>query len=111
MAGLAKKNVRSGSSAGGPKATAANAASYGTVTVKKVGGSFQVTVPAKARDALHLAEGETLGVDVVDGRLMLSPTRPKLTFAERLAMCDPDTPRSVELQEWMDAPPVGRELW
>jgi hypothetical protein len=48
-------------------------------------------------------KAKTLTVDVVDGRSMLSPTRPKLTFAERLAMYDPDAPRSVELQEWIDA--------
>lgn len=37
-------------------------------------------------------------------------TRPRYTLDELLAECDYSQPRTPEEQEWLDAPPVGREL-
>jgi antitoxin ChpS len=90
-----------------------------TTTVKKTGGSLMVTVPAALRDALHLTEGQELQVTVEGDRLVYEPTRrrrrPKYTLAELLAECDPDLPFSEAEKEerdaWLNAPPVGREIW
>jgi antitoxin ChpS len=86
-----------------------------TTTIKKAGGSLIVTVPAKARDALKLSEGQEMTVEVEDGRLIYeakAPTRrrSKYTLEELLAQCDFDQPYSDEERAWIDAPPVGREL-
>lgn len=37
-------------------------------------------------------------------------TRPRYTLDELLAESDYSQPRTPEEQEWLDAPPVGREL-
>ena len=87
-----------------------------TTTVKKAGGSLIVTVPAPARDALRLAEGQELSVSVEDGKLVYEAIsakrvrRSKYTLDELLAQCDFSQPYSEEEREWLDAEPVGREL-
>lgn len=86
-----------------------------TTTVKKAGGSLLVTVPAPARDALKLTEGQELTVRVEDGRLIYEAKpkrrRSKYTLEELLAQCNPEEPISDEVRAWLDAPPVGREIW
>ena len=80
--------------------------------LKKAGGSLVVTVPASARDALHLTAGMEMSVSVDGDKLVLEPARPrpKYTIDELIAKCDLDAPYPDEAREWIDAPPVGREL-
>lgn len=90
-------------------------------TLKKAGGSLVMTVPAPARHALELAEGTEMTVAVEGSRLVLEAVkpvkaavrvrRPKYTLDELVAGMNPDAPLTAEEQEWMDAPPVGREVW
>lgn len=47
-----------------------------TTTIKKAGGSLLMTVPAPARDALHLAEGQEMTVLVEGDRLIYEPAKP-----------------------------------
>ena len=83
------------------------------VVLKKAGGSLTMTVPAPARDALHLAVGMEMSVSVEGHRLVLEPVkpiRPKYTIDELIAKCDLSAPYPDEAREWIDTPPVGREL-
>ena len=83
------------------------------VVLKKAGGSLTMTVPAPARDALQLAVGMEMSVSVEGQRLVLEPmkpARPKYTIDELIAKCDLSAPYPDEAREWIDAPPVGREL-
>ncbi len=83
-------------------------------TLKKTGGSLVMTVPAAARDALGLLAGTEMAVSIEDGRLVLEPmqrSRPRYSLAALLAQCDPSAPHTKEERAWIDAPPVGRELW
>lgn len=88
-----------------------------TTNIKKAGGSLIVTVPAAVRDALHLSEGQEMRVSVQNGRLVYEAVSPrpkrrsKYTLEELLAQCDPDAPLSEEERAWLNAEPVGRELW
>lgn len=73
-----------------------------------------MTVPASARDALGLTEGQEMAISVQGDTLVLTPTRPErphYMLADLLAQCAPDMPRSDEERTFADAPPVGRELW
>ncbi len=84
-----------------------------TAVLKKAGGSLIVTVPARARDALHLSAGQEMLVAVEGDRLVLEvsrPSRPKYSIDELIAKCDPSAPYPDEAREWIDAPAVGREL-
>jgi antitoxin ChpS len=84
--------------------------------LKKSGGSLIMTVPAAARKALHLVEGQEMTVAVEGERLVLAAARParrrpKYTLKQLLAECNPDAPLTEEEKAWLNMPPVGRELW
>jgi antitoxin ChpS len=82
-----------------------------TTKLRKVGGSVMLAVPPAMLDQLHLKPGATVGLAVDGERLILQPqTRPRYTLAELLAASDYSQLRTPEEQEWLDAPPVGREL-
>jgi antitoxin ChpS len=60
---------------------------------------------------LQLKAGATVAVNVEHGRLIVEPKpRHRYTMGELLAQSDYSHPQSPEDREWVDAPPVGREL-
>ncbi len=82
-----------------------------TTNLRKVGGSVMLAVPPAILEMLNLAVGAHVGLTVKDGRLVIEPEpEPYYTLEELLAGSDYSQPRSAEDQEWLDAPPVGREL-
>jgi antitoxin ChpS len=70
-----------------------------------------LTVPLAVLEQLKLKAGDTVGL-VIDGdSLILKPhPKPRYTLDELLAKCDYSQPLTTEDREWIDAPPVGREL-
>jgi len=82
-----------------------------TANLRQVGGSVMLTVPPAFLNLLHLQPGETVGIDVADGRLIVEP-RPRYTLAGLLAEAEAAGayPLPANEREWMDAPPVGKEL-
>jgi antitoxin ChpS len=82
-----------------------------TTNLRKVGGSVMLAVPPAVLDMLQLRAGATVAL-VVDGdRLIVEPqTRRRYTLDELLAQCDQTAEPVQEDREWLDAPPVGREL-
>ena len=82
-----------------------------TTNLRKVGGSVMLAVPPDMLNQLHLKVGTAVSLAVDGERLILLPqTRPRYTLAELLAECDYSQPMPPEDREWIDAPPVGREL-
>lgn len=87
-----------------------------TTNLRKVGGSVMLAVPPALLDVLHLQAGESVGVDVENGHLVVKPkkVRSRYTLAELLAASDysyPKTPEEeAEEKAWYDAPIVGGEL-
>lgn len=80
--------------------------------LRKVGGSVMLAVPPAILDLLHLHAGATVGVSVDGGRLVIEPQpRPHYTLDELLAQCDTAAEQTEEEREWLDAEPVGRELF
>jgi antitoxin ChpS len=91
--------------------TKARASIMHTTNLRKVGGSVMLTVPPAILDMLGLQEGATVAIAVDGGRLVIDPRlRPRYTMAELLAASDFSEPLTPEEREWIDAPPVGREL-
>ena len=87
--------------------------------LKKAGGSLVATMPAAARNLLHLSEGQEMAVTVVGSKVIMEAMpaaaparvrRPKYTLDELLADAKPAA-MSDEEEAWHDAPPVGREIW
>jgi antitoxin ChpS len=82
-----------------------------TVNLRKVGGSVMLALPPAILELLDLKAGNAVAVKVNGRRLVIEPeNRPRYTLDQLLAQCHPRARRSKEDQEWLDAPPVGREL-
>jgi antitoxin ChpS len=82
-----------------------------TTTLREVGDAVMLAVPSALLDQLQLKAGETVVVDVEDGRLIVeAKPRPRYTLAELLEASDYSRPQSPEEREWVDAPAVGNEL-
>jgi len=82
-----------------------------TTNLRKVGGSVMLAVPPAILDLLHLHPGETVGLTVEDGRLVIEPTvKPRYTLDELLAQCDGSAEISPEDRDWLDEKPLGNEL-
>jgi len=82
-----------------------------TTNLRKVGGSIMLAVPPAILEQLQLKVGATVGLAVDGERLVMQPRpKPRYTLEELLAKCDYSQPRTTEEQEWLDLPPVGREL-
>lgn len=70
-----------------------------------------LAVPPALLDVLQLAAGAKVGLAVDNGRLVVEPSaRPRYTLDELLAQCEINAEITEEDQEWLNAPPVGREL-
>jgi antitoxin ChpS len=68
-----------------------------TTTLRKVGGSIMLAVPADFLERLHLQAGATVSLVVEQGCLVVNPgMRPRYTLAELLAACDVAKPVSTE---------------
>jgi len=70
-----------------------------------------LAVPPAILEHLELKVGSAIGLAVDGERLILQPQKkPRYTLDELLAASDYSQPTSQEDREWIDAPPVGREL-
>ena len=79
--------------------------------LRKVGGSVMLAVPPALLELLHLQAGNTVGIVVDGGRLVVEPrARPRYTLDELLVQCDPSLPITDDERAWLDAPAVGNEL-
>jgi len=84
-----------------------------TTTLRKVGGSVMLAVPPAFLDQLHLQADAQVGLVVSEGRLVVEPApRPRYTLDELLALAEASGayPLPSEEREWVDAPPIGREV-
>lgn len=80
--------------------------------LRTVGGSTMVAIPPAVLDALNLAAKSEVSIAVEGDKLVIRPKircKPRLSYTERMAMCDPNAPISPQEQEWIDAPRMGRE--
>jgi antitoxin ChpS len=81
-----------------------------TTKLRKVGGSVMLAVPPALLDTLGFSADRLVGLDVVNGELVVKPARPRYTLDELLSQSDPDAPTTDEDRVWLDDRPAGREL-
>ena len=82
-----------------------------TTNLRKVGGSVMLAIPPAILDLLHLEVGATVGLAVEGEQLIVhAQVRPRYTLSELLEASNYSLARTPEEQEWLDAPPAGREL-
>jgi antitoxin ChpS len=82
-----------------------------TTNLRKVGGSIMLALPPALLELLNLHAGETVGVAVDGGRLIIEPQpKPHYSLDQLLAQCDPNGPITTEDRTWLDIKSVGNEL-
>jgi antitoxin ChpS len=78
--------------------------------LRKVGGSIMLTVPPAVLDELGVGADSVVDLAVKRGKLIVEPrSRKRYTLDELISQCDPKAPLDRD-EEWLSAPPVGREL-
>ncbi|HWK81772.1 MAG TPA: AbrB/MazE/SpoVT family DNA-binding domain-containing protein [Thermomicrobiales bacterium] len=81
-----------------------------TTKLRRVGGSTMFAVPSDLLNMLDLHAGDTVSVDVENGRLVVEPrSRPRYTLTQLLEASDYEQPQPDDERAWVDAAPVGRE--
>ena len=80
-------------------------------TIRKWGNSAGTIIPATILQEVGLEIGDALDVQVVEGKVILSPVEGELTLDELLAGSPKESlVITDEDREWLDAPNVGREI-
>lgn len=80
-------------------------------TIRKWGNSAGTIIPATILHEAGLEIGDALDAQVVEGKVMLSPVKGKLTLEELLAGSPKENLAITdEDREWLDAPGVGKEI-
>jgi antitoxin MazE len=75
--------------------------------VQKWGNSLALRIPKAFAAAARLEANSVVEVSVEDGKLVLTPVRPKYTLEELLKGV---TPENVH-PEWDTGPAMGNEAW
>lgn len=80
-------------------------------TIRKIGNSVGVVLPAAIREKLHLSAGDSVEIDVQGGQIVIKPckVKPKYKLSELVAQCDENAPYPDKLREWDEAPAVSQE--
>lgn len=81
-----------------------------TTRLSVSGDEITILVPADIRAQLDLQDGARVSVGVDNGRLTIKPM-PRYSLEKMVAQCGPDIERTAEDREWLDAKPMGREIW
>lgn len=78
--------------------------------IRKLGNSAGIILPAALLRSLKFEVGQTIDIEVEDGRLVVTPQRRKrYTAAELNAQCNPRAPMPEDVLAWERAPIVGSE--
>lgn len=80
-----------------------------TTRLRKVGGSVMLAVPPSFLDNLGLAAEKLVGLDIVNGELIVRPAQKRYSLEELLSQGEAsETPD--EDQAFVNSGPVGNEL-
>ena len=78
--------------------------------IRKLGNSAGIILPAALLRSLKFEVGQTIDIEVEDGRLVVTPTRRKrYSAAELNAQCNPRAPMPEDIVAWDHALSVGSE--
>lgn len=78
--------------------------------IRKLGNSAGIILPAALLRSLKFEVGQTIDIEVEDGRLVVTPQKHKrYTAAELNAQCNPRAPMPEDILAWERAPIVGSE--
>jgi antitoxin ChpS len=83
-----------------------------TATLRQWGGGVALSLPKKVLAVLGLEPGSQVDVDVVEGKIVLSPTRPRSSLEQLLseqAELEQELGSPLRDENMLQSPPAGRE--
>ncbi len=84
------------------------------MVIKKWGNSLATRIPKAIVESTNLSLDQEVEIEAVNGRIIITPLQEKkeYTLKELLGQCKPGAMKlTAEEQEWLNAEPVGKEVW
>lgn len=80
-------------------------------TIRKIGNSEGTIIPAGLLRKLNLATGDKINIEELDGKIVISASKPKYKLADLIVKCELSEPAPKELEQWDKVHPAGNEEW
>jgi antitoxin MazE len=83
------------------------------MTIKKWGNSLATRIPKAVVDSIGLHLNQEVEIEAVNGKIIITPAKTiEYNLEELLRQCKPETMALThEDQEWINSPPLGKEVW
>ena len=84
------------------------------MTIKKWGNSLATRIPRAVVESIDLHLNQDVDIEAINGRIIITPIKKKKEYKleELLSQCKPESMKlTQEDQEWLNAEPVGKEVW
>ena len=84
------------------------------MTIKKWGNSLATRIPKAVAESIGLRLDQAVDIEAVNGKIVITPIEKKKEYKldELLSRCKPGSMKlEKEDKEWLNAVPVGREVW
>ena len=84
------------------------------MTIKKWGNSLATRIPKAVVESVDLHLNQEVDIEAVNGKIIITPIHKKKEYKleELLSQCKAESMKlTKEDREWLDAKPVGREVW
>ena len=84
------------------------------ITIKKWGNSLATRIPKAVVESIDLHLDQEVDIEAVNGRIIITPIKEKKEYKleELLSQCKSGAMKPTqEDQEWLNAEPVGKEVW
>lgn len=84
------------------------------MVIKKWGNSLATRIPKAVVESTALHLNQEVDIEAVNGKIIISPIKKKKEYEleELLSQCKAgDMKPDKEDQEWLNAEPVGKEVW
>ncbi|MFM6198022.1 MAG: hypothetical protein ACKPE1_02560, partial [Dolichospermum sp.] len=76
-----------------------------------INGCPHIAIPAELLEQIQLPIGSPVSINIEGNSIMITKSAPHYSLDELLAGMPDDLIPSSEDREWLEASPVGRELW
>ena len=84
------------------------------MVIKKWGNSLATRIPKAVVESIGLHLDQEVEIEAVNGRIIITPLKERKEYKleELLSQCKPGSMNlTSEDQEWLNADPVGKEVW
>lgn len=82
-----------------------------TIYTHKWGNSQGIRIPKKILDKLNIKNSDPLEIKEENGQIIISKENVPIDLSEELEKCDRIYQLTEEDKDWLNAKPVGNEIW